>query len=249
MTFEKDIETAVESYLRRPGTDYAIMIDGEWGIGKTHLWENKLSKLVGKNDSLYISLYGLSSISDIEKKMFRELSLIGTDDNNNGSDSLFSGVLDKLSMSIDDVRIGGLGSLVKAGTEVWKRRSLEKAKKRFICFDDIERFEGNLAICLAYINELVEHDDIKCLVIGNSKEIKEQVEFARGLLKTIRYKYDIYHSPPDLVEKTISATKHSNDKAKLFINKLLTNENQNQLEEFILESKCSNCSGIVNLAT
>ena len=39
------MEELVESildYIRADYTDYAIMINGEWGSGKTHFWNNKI---------------------------------------------------------------------------------------------------------------------------------------------------------------------------------------------------------------
>ena len=29
-------------YIRKPYTDYAVMLNGEWGSGKTYFWNNKL---------------------------------------------------------------------------------------------------------------------------------------------------------------------------------------------------------------
>ena len=29
-------------YVKKPYTDYAVMINGEWGSGKTYFWNNKL---------------------------------------------------------------------------------------------------------------------------------------------------------------------------------------------------------------
>ena len=39
------IENIVE-YIKKPYTDYAIMINGEWGSGKTHFWNNKVKKRI-----------------------------------------------------------------------------------------------------------------------------------------------------------------------------------------------------------
>ena len=33
---------AICDYIRKPYTDYAIMLNGKWGSGKTYFWNNKL---------------------------------------------------------------------------------------------------------------------------------------------------------------------------------------------------------------
>ena len=41
------MEELVESildYIRSDYTDYAVMINGEWGSGKTHFWNKKVKK-------------------------------------------------------------------------------------------------------------------------------------------------------------------------------------------------------------
>ena len=43
------MEELVESildYIRSDYTDYAIMINGEWGSGKTYFWNNKIRKQI-----------------------------------------------------------------------------------------------------------------------------------------------------------------------------------------------------------
>ena len=62
------MEELVESildYVRSDYTDYAIMINGEWGSGKTYFWNNKIkNKKDGyshngrKYTTIYMSLYG-----------------------------------------------------------------------------------------------------------------------------------------------------------------------------------------------
>lgn len=44
MTTPSLIEKAVKAYIKNPNTNYAIMIDGEWGCGKTYFFENSIKK-------------------------------------------------------------------------------------------------------------------------------------------------------------------------------------------------------------
>ena len=76
MNREELIESICD-YVRKPYTDYAVMLNGEWGSGKTYFWNNKLRsrlesiKVNGKNyKTIYMSLYGINSLEEISKKIF-----------------------------------------------------------------------------------------------------------------------------------------------------------------------------------
>ena len=59
-------EKIIYDYLENKNINYAIMIDGEWGSGKTYFIKNKV---VGKyENALYISLYGISSVDKLSEK-------------------------------------------------------------------------------------------------------------------------------------------------------------------------------------
>ena len=73
----EDLVESILDYVRSDYTDYAIMINGEWGVGKTHFWNNKIRKKIesmqlnGKRyTTIYMSLYGISNLEDISKKIF-----------------------------------------------------------------------------------------------------------------------------------------------------------------------------------
>ena len=154
----KDIIEAVKTYIDTPDTNYAIMIDGEWGCGKTHFWKNKLLPIVGESDAIYVSLFGLKDINDIEHEIFKTVSSMGTDD-----EGILKGLLNSGTATADDIRFGGLGFVVQLGLKKWKEKKLKGSKSLFICFDDLERWAGDIEICLSYINKLAEHDKTKCL--------------------------------------------------------------------------------------
>jgi uridine kinase len=70
----KEIEQIVTDYLKAENTDYAILINGDWGSGKTHYIKNTLFNKISAIDSfytdkknntekykpLYVSLYGMT---------------------------------------------------------------------------------------------------------------------------------------------------------------------------------------------
>ena len=76
------MEELVESildYVRNDYTDYAIMLNGEWGSGKTYFWNHKIKNKIEsmhingkKYTTIYMSLYGISNLEEISKKIFIE---------------------------------------------------------------------------------------------------------------------------------------------------------------------------------
>ena len=41
-----DLIESILDYVRSDYTDYAIMINGEWGSGKTYFWNNQVKKKI-----------------------------------------------------------------------------------------------------------------------------------------------------------------------------------------------------------
>ncbi len=54
--------------------EYAILIDGEWGAGKSWFIQKALNDLKGSSGKyLYVSLYGMSNFSEIEDAFFEQM--------------------------------------------------------------------------------------------------------------------------------------------------------------------------------
>ena len=47
-----EIKEAVLKYIYNVDTYFAIMIDGEWGSGKTHFWKNEIADPLRKLNTL-----------------------------------------------------------------------------------------------------------------------------------------------------------------------------------------------------
>ena len=65
----EDLVESILDYVRSDYTDYAIMINGEWGYGKTHFWNNKIKnkiesmQLNGKkyHNYIYVIIWNIKS--------------------------------------------------------------------------------------------------------------------------------------------------------------------------------------------
>ncbi len=173
------IEKIVENYLKAKQTDYAILINGPWGSGKTFLFKNKLSKLIGelKFKPIYISLYGINKQEDIAKKIFFEVnSVLGS----------------PTGKKLTELAKVGL-SCLKLDVDYFNADTWLKLKNNMVlCFDDLERMTLGIKKGLGYINNLMEHDCLKVIIIANESEIKKKDEYnnikEKLIGRTIEYK-------------------------------------------------------------
>ena len=63
------LNAPLNTYLSRGNTPYAVMINGSWGIGKTHYLKNTLIPSHDEVKFHYLSLYGISSFEELAHKL------------------------------------------------------------------------------------------------------------------------------------------------------------------------------------
>lgn len=201
----KEIREVVDRYLKEKDTDYAIMITGAWGCGKTYYITKYLKDYIGgkkcccgkvkdKYKPIYISLYGITEVSDINMKVLEEL-------------------FPMLKLKISLLFRHGFSSFIsskgidrKTQKEVWKFKGINS--NCVLIFDDIERVNCNkvdIKELLGVINQYVEHDHIKTILICNDE--KSDPEFNEFKEKTIRYSIKFQRSFCDAFEAIISERK------------------------------------------
>ena len=75
---ENELNEFIINYVKREKTQSALMLSGQWGIGKSYYINNSLKENLKKNDfkMISVSLYGLTSIHDISKSIYIELKLL-----------------------------------------------------------------------------------------------------------------------------------------------------------------------------
>src|SRR4051812_21173704 len=74
----KDLDAIIQ-FIEQPNTDYAYMLTGKWGSGKTYFWKHivipRLSQDAGISDDLvaYVTLYGMEKPQEIGSAVFGQL--------------------------------------------------------------------------------------------------------------------------------------------------------------------------------
>ena len=74
---EQQIKEEILRYLKDQSYNYAVLIDGEWGSGKTYFVNNVLSPLITAQEEQlstqrkikYISLYGCKYMADVQENI------------------------------------------------------------------------------------------------------------------------------------------------------------------------------------
>lgn len=164
-------------YIRKPYTDYAIMLNGEWGSGKTYFWNNKLRSRLeaiknssGKNyKTIYMSLYGINSLEEISKKIFIETNPMINKTLKKFVDTREGNVIPEyVKTGLDMANLFGTTSFSSDKVDFSKMFSIDD---KILCFDDLERANVDVIDILGYINNFVEHDGIKTILICNEKEL------------------------------------------------------------------------------
>lgn len=178
---EKQIIDETIRYLSDESYNYAILIDGEWGCGKTYFVKNSLQEKINEHEKLsknprkvkYISLYGSKSIQDIQENIVWALA----EEVRKIFKKKFWG-----TKKIPKVGSNILASSKKIGEAILKHFSLDVntydmvsdwliLSSYIFVFDDIERCSCPLNEVFGFINGLVEHEGTKVILVSNEKEI------------------------------------------------------------------------------
>ena len=192
-----ELVESVLDYIRKPYTDHAIMINGEWGSGKTYFWNNKVKNKIESIDingkrykTIYMSLNGISNLDDISKKIFIEM--------NPALNKSVKKILDNRNMSY-------IPEYVKTGIDMANSFGFMQTNDKIdygkffdvddkvLCFDDLERANVDVIDVLGYINNFVEHDHIKTIIICNEKELSKKLKSTNVEMKTFIATYILNH--------------------------------------------------------
>ena len=167
----KHVWEYLEYYIALPHPPrYAVLLNGPWGIGKTFLVKKFLeTHFDRRSEYVYLSLYGLSSIEEINEALIAAIYPALT-----STGAKIAGRVVKSALKYAGIEI-----------DIEKKDFLSKFKAELYVFDDLERCEMELTQVLGYINEFVEQDECKVVIIVNEKEIDNIDEYRRRREKLI----------------------------------------------------------------
>ncbi len=183
-----DLVESILDYIRADYTDYAIMINGEWGSGKTYFWNNKIRNKIEsmqingkKYTTIYMSLYGISNLEEISKKIFIETTQLMDKNLKKYMDSKGEKVIPEYAKTGLDM--ANFFGVTQNGDKI-DYEEFFSTEDKVLCFDDLERANVDVIDILGYINNYVEHDHIKTIIICNEKELSTKLKSSNIEMKT-----------------------------------------------------------------
>ena len=183
-----DLVESILDYIRADYTDYAIMINGEWGSGKTYFWNHKIRNRIenmtvnGKKlTTIYMSLYGISNLEEISKKIFIETTQLMDKNLKKYMDSNGQTFIPEYAKTGLDM--ANFFGVTQNGDKI-DYASFFSTDDKVLCFDDLERANVDVIDILGYINNYVEHDHIKTIIICNEKELSTKLKSSNLEMKT-----------------------------------------------------------------
>lgn len=154
--------------------EYALLVKGPWGCGKSHLVNNCIETIKGHNKEakfLYVSLYGINEISDIEAKFFEQLNPILSNKKVMFAGQIAKGVL-KGALKIDLDGDGKADATASIGVpNINLADYLTDTTNCILVFDDLERCELDLQVILGYINYFIEKEGYKVVIVADEDKL------------------------------------------------------------------------------
>lgn len=202
----------IKSYMDNP-LKCALLLSGSWGCGKTYFVKNELKSI----DNYYISLNGISSISNLS---FQLLYLVGHNKFEKNKTQRKNG-----TNTIKQI-IGTAGSILIANAEDKFHFSFKDFTKfvknidlqnKLIIFDDLERCELKIEEILGFINNLVEHNNFKVLIVANEEELKVKENYLKIKEKLIYQTIEYSPNIENLYGKLYKSKIKEFEENKLFV--------------------------------
>lgn len=207
MTYS-ELTEYIQNYLTKNKTKSAIMLTGNWGIGKSHYIQHELVPAINENKGhcIIVSLYGLKHPSEISKAIFLEhhlnrhlkpLQIINKK----------SAIVKPIAKTIVQNVLNHFGFSFNFSETDWQEiyNSIDLSGN-LIILEDIERSQIDILDLLGYVNSLVEQDGVKVLLVANEREITEYDEIEEKIPNEEQNEYQRKHGGTRIVRKPTEKT-------------------------------------------
>lgn len=227
----KYVSQYLNDYINMDNPQYAVMLKGKWGCGKTYYinelietWKKGITESDDKISlrPVYVSLNGVNSVSQVSFMIRRELRPFLYSKGMVVAKKVFCGTIKAVTKGAFDLDSDGnkddLSDIFDAESiiEILSKSNDSVEGKKIIVFDDLERCKIPTDEIFGYINNLVEHSNCKVIIIGEEDKIKEKYENTESLIGYKEFK-----------EKLIGQTFPINQNFEDIINQFIANS-QNQ---------------------
>jgi hypothetical protein len=143
---------------------------------------------------LYVSLYGLDTLSSIDEAIFQELHPLWGSEQVRIAGNIIKGFLNG-SLKID---LNGTGKDIASWNikipdlpRKAKDSNKKETNKRVLIFDDLERCSINISDLLGYINQFVEHQNLKIIILADESKISDDKDYLNFKEKLVGKTFNI----------------------------------------------------------
>ena len=191
--------------------------------GKTHFWNHKIRKKIEsmqlngrKYTTIYMSLYGISNLEDISKKIFIETTQLMDKNLRKYMEANEQTTIPEYAKT--GIDMANFFGVTQSGDKV-DYAEFFSTDDKVLCFDDLERANVDVIDILGYINNFVEHDHIKTIIICNEKELSNKLKSSNLEMKTFIATYlldkqnELNDADKPMVEKIQQKIENVFDKA------------------------------------
>jgi len=192
-----DIRECLDRFAASENYPIAMVLSGDWGTGKTHLWRETLDRNeeLAKPSYAYVSLFGINSLDDLKYQLFQVLERRKKDSEEAEPGWWQKNVTDrKLAKQID--RLSGeekslFGKLAYLSKLPYINKieplvcgiSFNYIRETIVCIDDFERKGAGLRVIdvLGLVSLLRENRNSKVILILNEDTLSDgdKKEFKR----------------------------------------------------------------------
>ena len=165
-----ELNNYIKHYIEKDKTQSALMLTAPWGTGKSYYINNYLVPFLNDNcgkKCIIVSLYGLKDTKDISKSIFLEAKMKPVTKNSVGANA---------GKIIAKTVVKGVASFFGVNLDV-NEEDLNKLyssidlSNKLIILEDVERSQIDILELLGYVNNLVEQDGVKVLLVTNEEEL------------------------------------------------------------------------------
>ena len=166
--------------------------------------------------TIYMSLYGISNLEDISKKIFIETTQLMDKNLRKYMDANEQTTIPEYAKT--GIDMANFFGVTQSGDKV-DYAEFFSTDDKVLCFDDLERANVDVIDILGYINNFVEHDHIKTIIICNEKELSTKLKSSNLEMKTFIATYlldkqdELNKTDKPIVEKIRQKIENVFDKA------------------------------------
>ena len=166
--------------------------------------------------TIYMSLYGISNLEDISKKIFIETTQLMDKNLRRYMDANEQTTIPEYAKT--GIDMANFFGVTQSGDKV-DYGEFFSTDDKVLCFDDLERANVDVIDILGYINNFVEHDHIKTIIICNEKELSTKLKSSNIEMKTFIATYlldkqdELNNTEKPIVEKIQQKIENVFDKA------------------------------------